>query len=119
MAVGPPVSNPVPGLKLPLELADHNQRPSVPFNTTAPAAAVAPSTQGATGAALAVVPKLPPVTTFPTTPTGVEFKSSLGGVLATMVMVVVSTSCLAPPVPVLPPSSVVMVKTTEPVAAAV
>ena len=106
----------------------HIQRPSVPLSTTLASAAVAPagvtSTQGAGGVVRAVVPKLPCDTRLevdvavPTETAGPEFRSTIGADAKMALMVEVSTSVNAPPVPILPRSLVVIVKVMVPPATA-
>ena len=68
-----------------------------------------------------MVPKFPAVARFEvlvdgvTVTAGPELRSTIGGELATTVMVLVSVSVNAPP-PILPPSLVTIVKITVPTA---
>ena len=110
-------------------VSTHSQRPSAPFKTTRPEAAVAPlgtfSTQGDGGVLVAVVPKVPEVPEIrldvdvpvPTVIDGSEFRSTIGADAKVALMVLTSVSVSAPP-PILPRSFVTMVRLIEPAAAA-
>ena len=110
-------------------LAVQSQRPSPALSTTAASAAAAPpgtfSTHVAGGPFWAVVPKFPAVTRFEvlvlgvTTMVGPELRSTMGAEAKIALMVRVSVSVNAPPVPVLPKSLVNIVNVTVPPAVAV